>query len=293
METGWRTVGRPAVSRRWGIRGPLRLRGPRPVRSVALVTAHETYIRPESHTVRRDAGASACTTPAAASGRGQRRQRVLLIDDHPLFAESLELALSRAGYDVRRAEVPTSPGRSANLLAQVSRTQPGIVLLDLDLGQFGDGTRLIPPLVQSGCSVVVVTADPDRARWGQCLAQGARKAISKTAQLNDILAVLRRIEAGLQVLAPGERDELLRVWHERRAQHQHIRARLERLTVRESEVLGNLTHGRTVREIAARSFVSEATVRTQVKSILAKLGVSSQLAAVGLAHQVGWQSPVD
>ena len=100
--------------------------------------------------------------------------------------------------------------------------------------------------------------------------------------------MLRRIDSGLPVLAPGERDELLQLWQERRAAHQHIRVRLDQLTVREAEVLGNLTLGRTVREIAARSFVSEATVRTQVKSILAKLGVSSQLAAVGLAHQVEW-----
>lgn len=47
--------------------------------------------------------------------------------------------------------------------------------------------------------------------------------------------------------------------------------------------------GRTVREIAIDGVVSEATVRTQVKAILAKLEVTSQLAAVGLAHRVGWR----
>ena len=50
--------------------------------------------------------------------------------------------------------------------------------------------------------------------------------------------------------------------------------------------------GRVVRDIAHLGVVSEATVRTQVKSILAKLEVSSQLAAVGLASKVGWRSPV-
>ena len=49
--------------------------------------------------------------------------------------------------------------------------------------------------------------------------------------------------------------------------------------------------GQTVREIATECVVAEATVRTQVKSILAKLEVTSQLAAVGLAHRVGWQPP--
>jgi two-component system, NarL family, nitrate/nitrite response regulator NarL len=57
-------------------------------------------------------------------------------------------------------------------------------------------------------------------------------------------------------------------------------------------VLGHLMRGQTVHEIATTSFVSEATVRTQVKAILAKLEVSSQIAAVGLAHQIGWHSPL-
>jgi two-component system nitrate/nitrite response regulator NarL len=216
----------------------------------------------------------------------------MIIEDHVLFAESLDLALSRAGYEVRQVEVPSSPGRSANLLAHVARSRPGIVLLDLDLGRFGDGARLIPSLVQSGAAVVVVTADLDRARWGQCLAQGARTTLSKTENLNMILAVLRRIDRGLPVLGLDEREQLLAAWHERRVQRQQIRGRLDQLTVREAEVLGNLMLGRTVREIAARAFVSEATVRTQVKSVLAKLGVSSQLAAVGLAHEVEWLSPI-
>ena len=55
-------------------------------------------------------------------------------------------------------------------------------------------------------------------------------------------------------------------------------------------MLGHLTEGHTVRDIARLSVVSEATVRTQVKSILAKLEVSSQLAAVGIAHAVGWRA---
>jgi two-component system, NarL family, nitrate/nitrite response regulator NarL len=267
----------------------------RTLRSVVVVTTYQIDSQHSTAGTRTGLSPRAAAHPAVEhrSGRGPRRQRVVIIDDHALFAESLDLALSRAGYEVRQAEVPNSPGRAANLLTRVSRGHADIVLLDLDLGGFGDGARLIPSLVQGGATVVVVTADQDRARWGQCLLQGARKVVSKTGQLNEILAVLRRIDAGLPVLAPGERDELLRMWHERRAQQQQVRSRLDQLTVREAEVLGNLTHGRTVREIASRYFVSEATVRTQVKSILSKLEVSSQLAAVALARQVDWTTPVD
>nr|WP_281374640.1 LuxR C-terminal-related transcriptional regulator [Nocardioides soli] len=63
------------------------------------------------------------------------------------------------------------------------------------------------------------------------------------------------------------------------------------MTPREEAVLGELMQGRTVRDIASSSFVSEATVRTQVKAILSKLEVSSQLAAVGIANTAGWQPP--
>jgi DNA-binding NarL/FixJ family response regulator len=179
------------------------------------------------------------------------------------------------------------------LLTQVCRTHPDIVLLDLDLGPFGDGARLIPSFVQSGAAVVVVTSDDDRARWGECLRYGARKVIRKSSPLNEILATLRRIGENLPVLAPGERDQLIRTWHEQRVQQQAMRSRLAQLTDRESQVLGHLMHGRTVREIATLGVVSEATVRTQVKSILAKLGVCSQIAAVSIGNELGWRSPVD
>ena len=56
-------------------------------------------------------------------------------------------------------------------------------------------------------------------------------------------------------------------------------------------MLGHLSSGRRVRDIAQVDVVSEATVRTQVKAILTKLDVGSQIAAVGLAHRIGWRAP--
>ncbi len=147
--------------------------------------------------------------------------------------------------------------------------------------------------MQSGTAVVVVTADEDRARWGECMLYGARKVVRKSGPLNEILATLRRLGENLPVLEPGEREELVRTWHEHRVHQQAMRSRFDQLTNREAEVLGHLTHGRTVRDIARVSVVSEATVRTQVKAILSKLGVCSQLAAVGIANQLDWRSPVD
>ncbi len=221
---------------------------------------------------------------------GTARTRVLIVEDHVLFAESLDLALSMEGCDVRRMEISstTTPG---NLLTTVERFKPRVVLLDLDLGPLGNGVRVINPLARTGTNVVVVTASPDRARWGECIRHGARKVMSKTQPLNEIIGVVRRLNQGLPVLNLEERERLLALWSRQREEHEGLHERLERLTTREREVLGHLMAGRTVREIARVSVVSEATVRTQVKSILAKLEVSSQLAAVGLAHQVAWRPP--
>ena len=226
---------------------------------------------------------------AARAPRGD--VRVVIVDDHVSIAEALELALSVEGYDVRRVAVPDAPASPATLVSAIARLRPTVVLLNLDLGPFGDGAPLVAPLAKRGVLVVVLTGQTDRARWGEVLAQGARIVLSKSQPLNDLLATVRRINQGLPVLDRLERDELVDAWLERRNRHGLVHDRIGLLTSREREVLGELMRGHPVREIAARGVVSEATVRTQVKSILGKLEVSSQLAAVGLAHRVGWRAP--
>ena len=224
--------------------------------------------------------------------RSARAQlRILIVEDHVLFAESLELVLSVEGYDVRRIPVPDHANAPGALLSSIVRLRPRIVLLDLDLGRFGDGVRRIAPLAKIGINVVVVTASSDRARWGEAVRNGARAVLSKGQPLSSILATTRKINEGKPVMTYEERESLLRAWHQQRSELAETMTRLSLLTARESQVLGGLMQGSTVHDIAAHSVVSEATVRTQVKSILAKLEVSSQLAAVGIAHQVGWRPP--
>ncbi|MBJ7359873.1 response regulator transcription factor [Nocardioides sp.] len=226
-----------------------------------------------------------------ASNAARGDVRVVIVDDHVSIAEALELALSVEGYDVRRVAVPDAPASPAALVSAIARLRPTVVLLNLDLGPFGDGAPLVAPLVKRGAQVVVLTGQTDRARWGEVLAHGARIVLSKSQPLNDLLATVRRIHQGMPVLDRRDRDELVDAWLERRTHHGVVQDRIGLLTSREREVLGELMRGHAVREIAARGVVSEATVRTQVKSILGKLEVSSQLAAVGLAHRVGWRAP--
>ena len=215
--------------------------------------------------------------------------RILIVEDHVLFAESLELALTVEGYDARRVPLPLEERGTGALVAAMVRLRPRIVLLDLDLGGFGNGMRLIPLLARSGANVLVVTASTDPSRWGEAIWYGARKVLPKSRRLNDILAAVRRINHNLPLMSCEEREELLAHFHRETAERAGRQERFDQLTVRERQVLAHLMRGHTVRDIAQLSVVSEATVRTQVKSILAKLSVTSQLAAVGLAHEIGWR----
>lgn len=110
-----------------------------------------------------------------------QRVKVAVVEDHTLFAESLVLALGLEGYDVRRVSLG-EPGRDiSTLLPSILRSTPRVVLLDLDLGRHGNGARLVEPLTRSGTSVLVVTGNTDRARWGEVLAHGAKNVLPKSA----------------------------------------------------------------------------------------------------------------
>lgn len=216
--------------------------------------------------------------------------RVSVVDDHALFAEAMVVALGYRGYDAR-CVVPTGEtATGASLAAQVLAGRPDVVLLDLDLSIAGDSLDLIDRL-SSRFLVVVVSGVSDPARIGAALAAGATTVISKSLEFEKILDTLVRLRDGLPAMSRQERERLLALWREERDFDREVKARFDLLTTREAEVLGQLMAGRQVSAIARRSFVSESTVRTQVKSVLSKLQVNSQLTAVGLAYRAHWCPP--
>ncbi len=216
------------------------------------------------------------------------KTRVALVDDHAVLAEALTMALRYRGHDVE--QVPLKPPAPVpwDLVSSIVDVGADVVLLDLDLGAAGDGTRLIRPLTQSGQRVVVLTASGDPVRWGACLAQGALTVLPKTSPLDVIAHVIDGAVRGIPLMSANQRRDLTSLWLSRSSAQDDRKKRLARLTPRETHVLLQLIQGKRVHDIATESFVSEATVRTQVKSILAKLGVSSQLAAVAMARDAGW-----
>ena len=210
---------------------------------------------------------------------------VLLVDDHVLLSETLAVALRAEGLQARLADLRSRE----DLIASVEADPPDLVLLDLELGPpIGDGSTLVRPFVQAGTRVVVVSASRRRAQVGTAVEQGAVGYLDKSAPYDELLTAVLAAAHGRPVMTPDQRQVLLQDLWAAREDEAAAREPFERLTAREQQVLRELGNGRTVGSIAAEWFVSEATVRTQVRGVLMKLGVTSQLEAVALALRAGW-----
>ena len=209
---------------------------------------------------------------------------VLIVEDHTLLAQSLLIALNAEGCHAQVAEL-TSPKA---LLAHVRATRPDVVLLDLDLGVLGDGVDLVKPLTELGARVLVVSGTTDRRRLAETVERGAVGFMSKTVHFEQLLATVLDVVAQRPVLSTAVRYELMAELRRARATRSKDLAPFVTLTPREREVLSALSKGRRAEAIAEEAGVSSATVRSQIRSVLAKLGVNSQLEAVALAWTVGW-----
>ena len=133
---------------------------------------------------------------------------------------------------------------------------------------------------------VALTTAPRGPAWGGVLAAGARVVLPGTTRLDNISDLLVSVVQRQMVTPADERQELERAWHELRARHDDVAERLSKLTPREREVLRLMYAGSSVASIAEMFEVAPATVRSQVKSVLRKLDVNSQLAAVAAFDDV-------
>jgi two-component system nitrate/nitrite response regulator NarL len=193
----------------------------------------------------------------------------------------------------RGLEVDAVSGPSAEAVVESARRRaPVLVLLDLDLGPvLGNGVDLVRPLVDAGARVVIVSGVTDRARLGSCVEAGASGVVSKASTFDDLIAAVERTAQGGQLLSDTERQSLLADLRGRRRSDAERLGPFARLTPREQAVLAGLLAGESAESIADRSYVSLATVRSQIRGILLKLDVNSQLAAVALARDAGWTAP--
>ncbi len=214
--------------------------------------------------------------------------RLLIVEDHELLSGTLALALRQRGLQV---EAVNGPNREA-VVRRAAELAPVLVLLDLDLGPaLGNGVDLVRPLVDAGGRVVIMSGDTSRPRLGACVEAGAAGVVSKASKFDDLVEAVQRSADGHDLLPEGERQRLLAELREsRRASHERL-APFASLSPREQAVLARLMAGESAETIAEHFYVSLATVRSQIRAILLKLGVNTQLAAVALARDAGWSPP--
>lgn len=213
-----------------------------------------------------------------------RGRTVLVVDDHELVRTTLVLALRAQGFDAHHV----SATRKEDILLEAGERVPGLVLLDLDLGrEVAGGEQLVRPLRAAGWSVLIVTAGRDAPALARSVADGAHGWVHKTESFEHLLQVVVAAAEGREVLSAAARVELVRLHQCQARRQQDVTTRLDRLSVREREVLDRLAEGRQAVAIAIEFGVSLATVRAQIRSVLTKLQVGSQLAAVALVNEAG------
>lgn len=224
------------------------------------------------------------TTPT----NDNRQGRVLIIEDNTVAATGLCIALSERGFDV-----DFIIGPSANdPVEHARRLQPDCIVLDIHLGfSNGHGINLIEPLSRTGATVVVLTAERRRPILAACLEAGAAGWINKNTDLDHFHATLSDAIAGRPIVGRTERSDLLEQLRTERSNALRDAARFEELTQREALVLSALADGLTAEEIAQQHYVALSTVRSQIRAVLRKLGVRSQLAAVAIADAHRWLLP--
>jgi two-component system, NarL family, nitrate/nitrite response regulator NarL len=226
----------------------------------------------------------ALTAPEIAVDPSVDGSRLLLVDDHRLLVETLQVSLLQAGFAVSVAPCVTFD----EVLAEADAVRPTLVVLDLDLQGAGYGYDLIAPLRALGAQVLVLTGTVDRIELARCLEAGALGIASKANGFGSVLDQIRRAADGESVTPITERTQLLAdLATHRRAKDKRM-APFEALSPRERDVLRQIVAGQQAAGIAKASYVSLATVRTQIRSILMKLDVTSQVAAVAMARQGGW-----
>ncbi|RFU36753.1 DNA-binding response regulator [Actinomadura logoneensis] len=198
--------------------------------------------------------------------------RVLLAEDQGMMRGALALLLDLED-DI---EVVAQVADGAEVLPAALRTRPDVAVLDIEmpnrtgLDVAADLRRELP-----SCRVLIVTTFGRPGYLRRAMEAGARGFLVKDGPIEDLVAAIRRVLAGEQVVDPVLATAALSVGP-------------NPLTDRERDVLAAAADGATVADIAGRLHLSESTVRNYLSSAIGKTGSRNRIEAVGAARQNGW-----
>ena len=200
-------------------------------------------------------------------------RRVLIVDDHPIVRAGLEAALVEANFII--CAVAASKNEA---IAQIARTNPDLILLDLNLPD-GSGFEVANWArgISDEIGIVILTLNDAPELLLAALAAQASGFVLKSAPISEVIATLERaLVTPLSFTATGLHRAL------------KAKERLPILSTRELEVLNILAIGKSTKEIAKQLYLSEPTIKTHLASIYRKLEVNNRISAVAVARNNSW-----
>ncbi len=215
--------------------------------------------------------------------------RVVVADDQDLVRSGLAMVL-----DVRGVEVVGEAADGRQAVDVVRRTGPDVVLMDIRMPVL-DGIAATRELTALGLPtrvLVLTTYDLDGYVY-DALRAGAAGFLLKATPPDRLVAGIETVAAGESLLAPSLTRRLIEEHVRRPAPVDGVPERLRVLTERELEVFTLIARGLSNEDICARLVVAEATVKTHVNRVLAKLGARTRVELVVLAYETGLVRPGD
>lgn len=210
--------------------------------------------------------------------------RVLIVDDHVLFADAIKSFLSGKGIDITG-----TCGTGEEAIEAIRRDRPDLVLLDLGLPDesgLSVGRRIVD--TWPGIKVLALTAMDSARAVKEAMISGLHGYLTKDVPLDRFVSSIESLMDGNMVV-PHRLGRRAAGWGSRQERDAALLA--GQLTRRERQVLGLLAEGASGSLIARRLWLSPHTVRTHVQSILGKLRVHSRLEAAAFAMRHGIVKP--
>ena len=207
----------------------------------------------------------------------------ILVAGSDLLAGALASALETCGFATKHV-VPREPEIEHGIA-----WRPNLVLIDVRFLDVTSGSALIGHVRQLDLPVCVIDAAGDGDRSNAWMEAGTSALIDGKEQFDQLFRMITRLlqSSSLPQAAPRSSASLTSMRAIERRQGLRLQL-FDILTEREQGVLAELMEGHCAEQIANAGFVSISTVRSQIKAILQKLGVNSQLAAVAMARRSGW-----
>lgn len=198
--------------------------------------------------------------------------------EQALVGDAVRASLTSRGFRTETLRWPGGQDARRPRPAPHALPPVGLLISDLDTAPRLLGATLL--LSHVPVAWVVLTSAPRGPLWGAALEAGARTVLPSSAGFDEVCRVLDVVAGGGTTLTAADRGDLVERWGELCERRQTAGERVQLLTPREREVLRMLYAGDSVARIAQLLEISPATVRSQVKAVLRKLQVNTQLGAV-------------